>query len=762
MIMIYLIDDKKDRQENDLGWSSEKLNSFSDFLCPIYTLEELKNKVTEIFQEGNSILYHESFLDNTVLKKQASSKREKLDVFAAKHPSFNLVFFSGSKSVRIIDKNVATLPVSIVYQNLELFVKKYSEGVKQLGYLVFGKNPEIEKELIDKLKRSLSNIEQDSAKIPNQNNLFVSTFDRSINNAVENAKEVSLFDEESDSELFEFVMDNLSEEKYDNIFIPLCFGNTLSDYNGLRLATFIRCIETPNQLSRIFIYGFVGLEYLFQEKYFNILKTKNIQLTDFSKSDIQTKANIQAEGFELSELSSEMKKLKLDPPLDFDDNHSIKNELAIYQWAKVLDIKLNDELKRNLDLVKTNLYFRYWQTINPIKSKELVDSNFLKIKSNIKPKILLIDDEASKGWYEIFAYILGNINGFEVNYLGDGFRNLSRGEIINQCINKIKEEDIDIVILDFRLHPLDYNSETSEENTSVQLLKKIKETNPGIQVIGFSATDKIWNLQYLQQEGIDFFIYKNTDSKGAMHLINAIKQSTLKANPLKKFVTSASEIKKLSKQYGNVPTEGDNRFSSNVESNLEIAFELFSNSFTKEKHRNYAFLQLFLILEEFIKLEDIFEEGSEFIVKLGTEEKDQICVAKNLKNQIETAIKMTNNGKYELDRNNFPVSKKWKRFDTNFIISAILIFRLGNKNSSVKGWTNIYTNRNKKVGHYDRNTPNSFIEKKDIFELLNFILYIMDSNNINTGNYDKGLKRQTFDESIEHAMKNDPRFKSSK
>ena len=41
----------------------------------------------------------------------------------------------------------------------------------------------------------------------------------------------------------------LLEEKYDNIFLPLCFGPTLSDYNGLRLATHIRCTDTPNNVS---------------------------------------------------------------------------------------------------------------------------------------------------------------------------------------------------------------------------------------------------------------------------------------------------------------------------------------------------------------------------------------------------------------------------------------------------------------------------------------------------------------------------------
>lgn len=38
----------------------------------------------------------------------------------------------------------------------------------------------------------------------------------------------------------------------------------------------------------------------------------------------------------------------------------------------------------------------------------------------------------------------------------------------------------------------------------------IKKINPGIQVIIFSATNKVWNLQALQEAGADGFIIKES------------------------------------------------------------------------------------------------------------------------------------------------------------------------------------------------------------------------------------------------------------
>src|SRR5690606_37325542 len=208
------------------------------------------------------------------------------------------------------------------------------------------------------------------------------------------------------------------EAEYHNIFIPICFGQTLSDFNGLRLAIHIRCSESPNQLKRIFIYSFVGIDYLLGNEYFSIIRTKNVQLVAYSKKAFNLAVN---EGFKFlqqDDLSQEINKLKLDLPLNYADSHSIDNEWAIHQWAKTIGCDETDELAKVFQNVETNLYFKYLKTINPISELSIISPEKLKFKYEGKPKVLLIDDEADKGWYEIFAFLLGDLNGIYTDYLG--------------------------------------------------------------------------------------------------------------------------------------------------------------------------------------------------------------------------------------------------------------------------------------------------------------------------------------------------------
>ena len=44
--MIYIIDEKKIRQSKDYGWSEIKLAKYKEYICPIYTLDELENYIT--------------------------------------------------------------------------------------------------------------------------------------------------------------------------------------------------------------------------------------------------------------------------------------------------------------------------------------------------------------------------------------------------------------------------------------------------------------------------------------------------------------------------------------------------------------------------------------------------------------------------------------------------------------------------------------------------------------------------------------------
>lgn len=511
--MIYLIDDKKLRQEKDFGWSSEKLAKYKDKIHPIYTLDELQNRAKEIFQGENKVFYHESFLDNSIQNEESVFKRRSLEEFAKKHETFQLVIFSGSKNSRVIKKNIAHLPVAVVYQNLQLFLELYKESQPKLEHLVYGANPKIENELLDKLEKSLSEIEQQPAVINNQSCYFIPSFDKFIPNPIQNATIAKFFDEEDDLEISNFINKNLSYTKFDTIFIPLCYGNSLSDYNGLRLATHIRCTSSPNQLSRIIIYGFVGIEYLIQNDYFNILKTKNIFLIPFSKQAFVNAANIPHPPLTIEELPNQLAKLKLVVPQNYEDNHSIINEWAIYRWATTINTE-DDAIKKITQKINSNLYFKYLKTIYPISKNDTLHEDNLKVKTNGKPKILYIDDEAEKGWYEIFCKIFYDVNEFDFEYIGGDFKNQTEKQIIDCCLRKVKEYDADIVILDFRLHQNDSINKDITQITSLEILKRIKKYNPGIRVIIFSATNKVWNLQALQNAEADGFISKESPEQG--------------------------------------------------------------------------------------------------------------------------------------------------------------------------------------------------------------------------------------------------------
>jgi hypothetical protein len=355
--MIYLIDDKKLRQEKDYSWTSNRFQQFYAFIRPIHTLSELRDKNKEVFQEGNIILYHESFVDKTTIKNEAEERRQHLQEFVKKKNSY-LVLFSGSKNTRDLTESVANIPVSVMYSNLESFIKRYSIGDVNLRYLLFGDNPEIEEQLSRKLDSELFKTTQEKCYTSTKKNLFIRPDEKYINEPLSNYVEKLFFDNVTDKDLSEVVDLWMNEDVYENLFIPLCFGNTLSDYNGLRLACHIRCTKSKNQTSRIFIYGFVGIDYLLQNDFFNILKTKNTFLIPFSKNAIGEAIMRTQETLAAEDIPLEISKLKFDTPDHYFDSHSVANEWGIYQMARNANIDIG--AVEGFEKEKLNsLYFKW-------------------------------------------------------------------------------------------------------------------------------------------------------------------------------------------------------------------------------------------------------------------------------------------------------------------------------------------------------------------------------------------------------------------
>lgn len=610
--MIYLIDDNKIRQV-DSGWDDSKLDKFKDYICPIYKLNDFTPdlKVKLFKGKDNVILFHESFFDNIEnrqYKKDVNDIRNSLTDIADDSLNRLYVSFSGSNSERKLDaeKISGSIPVHILYQNLHVFIEEYRNQKKyNLDYLLYGSNIEIEPQLLKKLNVCKNNYIKEDITFPKEfNNYFFYRSRRDLNTPFKNFS--TIFNTESENGLDKKIKETLKDIEFKGIFVPLCFGQTLSDFNGLRLATHIRCTPSKNQLKKIFIYSFVRLDEIIDCEYFNILKTKNVYFIDYRKKDFLNAFNDISEFLKPDELSDEIKKVKLEPPLNYADPHSIANEWAIYQWAKTIGCDKTDELAKVFQNVETNLYFKYLQTINPISEIDTILNEDLNIEPDEEfnnehedgTKVLLIDDEAEKGWHEIFAYLLGDLNEIYIDYLGDDFKNQSGEEIIDRSIQKIKDEDIDVVILDFRLNFNDFIGSNPKNISSIRLLEKIKAYNPGIQVIIFSATNKIWNLQTLQNAGADGFIFKD-GSENILKTINSlIKQISLslkRAFWLKPiWIKTKSTINHLEKQKKNHILDKD--FIGAINTFLELGFEMLLNEQNKFSYDS-SFMYYFLILE---------------------------------------------------------------------------------------------------------------------------------------------------------------------
>lgn len=511
--MIYLIDDKINRQ-TALGWNNIRFSTYSSKLVTISAYKDIETNRAKIFQEENQILFHESFFDyiNHDIK-ESNDIRTDLRRYAKVNKNFKIVFFSGSIKTRHKNRNIAYMPVHVLYTNLEWYLEQPNQN--DLESLIFGSKANIEKKYLEK-QIDLNN-KNEVFKIEPEGSIFIA---RAMENEIVNPFTISddnsfYLDTASDERMNDAYYDKLiqswfSGSRYDKIFIPLCFGETLSDFNGLRLTFHIRTTSTINQGCPIYLYSYVDSIDLIENKCFDILKLKNTFLIDYSHQAFQKANNVKTAHTPIGRLKKQMKKVNLQLPDNTLSNHSITNEWAMYKWTLALDSDV-DVLKA-IKHVKSDLYFKYMLTLNDQK-QEIDDTiTFEKIES--PTKVLLIDDEADKGWLNIMCELLCDRSGVkDIYFLGDELKNLHQDLITDQVIYEIKEHDINLLILDFRIIENDFKSNNIVEAiTGYKILKRVKEYNPGIQIMMFSATNKISNLTKLQDVGLDSFILKAPDT----------------------------------------------------------------------------------------------------------------------------------------------------------------------------------------------------------------------------------------------------------
>lgn len=121
-----------------------------------------------------------------------------------------------------------------------------------------------------------------------------------------------------------------------------------------------------------------------------------------------------------NDIKHEMGKIQLPVPQNYEDSHSIANEWAIYRWANATDSE-DSAIEKITNTIKSNLYFKHLTTVYPPSEIKLIKEDRLKFRDQLSGisdglleqkdiNILYVDDEADKGWYEIMANIIHDVN----------------------------------------------------------------------------------------------------------------------------------------------------------------------------------------------------------------------------------------------------------------------------------------------------------------------------------------------------------------
>lgn len=185
--------------------------------------------------------------------------------------------------------------------------------------------------------------------------------------------------------------------------------------------------------------------------------------------------------------------LKLKQPIA---THSLANQWGAIQLARITGNEIPEN--RRFDEIQKTLYFKYLTEIRKISSDS---SHTKKTIQSANKKILLIDDEADKGWEDVLKLIFERaiITTQKVNTLG---------ELTAEKAN-FENGVYDLILLDLRLNPTEEEKQTfiqsskTTDYSGAEVLKKIKNLNPGNQVIIFTASNKAWNMKELMQAGYE-------------------------------------------------------------------------------------------------------------------------------------------------------------------------------------------------------------------------------------------------------------------
>jgi CheY-like chemotaxis protein len=295
-------------------------------------------------------------------------------------------------------------------------------------------------------------------------------------------------------------------------------------------------------------------------------------------------------------------------PKDHGDRHSIAN-----QWGAI-KLTLNaGYLKEDIryDWPPT-LYFKYLlkkhksQILTKEERLAIIDKNLDELESIVSAesllqdgklkfsnhpylgnkKVLLIDDNADKGWATILNSLFsGNIESREFkNVILDSKNKLS-----------INLNPYSLVFLDLYLP--DFPNQKTKISNGFLILKKIKEKYPHVPIIVFTASNKSWTLYEVLEKGADGMYVKESpeyagNEKYSKENFESFVKTVIKCldayHILRPYWEKIVEIKENFLPEIN-DNELDKKFKSRIEERLEMFYGLLKRGMGQRKYDQERF-----------------------------------------------------------------------------------------------------------------------------------------------------------------------------
>lgn len=396
--------------------------------------------------------------------------------------------------------------------------------------------------------------------------------------------------------------------------------DSVASYSGIDLALdcYIHFLNNNLLESSIIIVGFEDKGAFYEHCLLSdVIRCPGIHYVQDPKDAVAHALNTPNLPFDKQKAIKSLSFVRVTPPTAFKSHHTIVNEWSIMRWSKYLGFN-----PKNLNSIDS-LYFRYLKATLPIEPTGALK----RLSEKFSCSILIIDDEIAKGWKDFYAELFRPYQSVSIHMIGDSFKSSSQDQIFNSCCSEVESFNPDIVLIDLRLHESDLermSDENKDRITGIRVIEKIKQVNRGIQVIGITASSKVWNYQKIQHL-VDGYIVKESPElssidgytgRAVKNLIDTLIISSERKYLKDTFIEKNELISKIS------DLRSDDHIES-IKTHLEMSFQLEEIARTPDQYA-FAYVNLYQIFEILVQkyynhipesVPDTFMENIKYIYK---------------------------------------------------------------------------------------------------------------------------------------------------